>query len=438
MPFLGTIPAKCRPILHEIVTEWQPRALAIGCSGNFTIERTMADLGLDLYSCDVSLYSYAIGSALSGQAVDIRLSERGRELAPWAEQSLGTADAAAAAVMLLLDFAPSFGHPERLYSQRLLATLEREWLGLHRRTLDKFQEKRPAVVKSYFNGDVRQYIRDLPEDVPFMSFPPFYKGGYEKMFKQLGELLDWPAPTYEIIDDNAVEVLLESVKAKCERWCIGLKEPHPPIAHLLRGVVEQRGNIPMYVYASQGPNRFVGVVPAKTEPLGIPELEDIIEVTAASKVELMKVPLPRFEFLRVKHLAKHIATVAPTAAALVLVDGKVAGAFGISAERFKYNGAYLLSDFSVLPNSRLSKLVLYAALSREGQLFVQRVLNKRVRTLLTTAFSTHPVSMKYRGLFDLQSRKKAKDSDRYQLNYVAKTGQWTLQEGFEKWLAKNR
>jgi len=435
--FLGTIRAAARPILREIVSGWNPTRLAVGCSGNFTIERTMADLGLTLLSCDVSLYSYALGSALSGQPVDISLSERGREVVPWVADYFADADSAAVTIMLLLDYAPSLAHPDRIYSQHALGALEREWAGLHERSLAKLQAKRPVQLASYFNGDVRQYIADLPADTPFMSFPPFYEGGYERMFKTLGELVEWPAPKYEIISDNAVEALLASVRDKCERWCIGLKELHPPISHLLRGAVERTGAIPMYIYASEGPNRYVSAAAAKTIPLGIEPLGNDDEITSDSIIEIQRVPLPHFEFLRTRHLAKHIKTSMPTAAALVLVDGKVAGAFGISAERFKFNGAYLLSDFAVSRSGRLSKLVLYAALSREGQLLIQGVLNRRIRRLLTTAFSDHPVSMKYRGLFDLVSRKTTEDG-RYQLNYEAPTGRWTLQEGFQTWLTKNR
>lgn len=434
--FLGTIPAPGRPILREIVSGWATPTLAIGCSGNFTIERTMADLGIELRSCDVSLYSYALGSALSGQPVEMRLSERGRELAPWAADSFGDADSAAMAIMLLLDYGTSLAKPERYYSLAILDALARSWPQIHGRALERFQLKRPVRVASYFNGDVRQFIADLPADTPFISFPPFYKGGYEKLFKTIGELVEWPAPSYQIIDDNAVEVLLASVREKSERWCLGLKEPHPPIHHLLRGMVETRG-LPMYVYASEGPRRYVAASPTKTLPLGIPELPPDHELTANSTIAVQRVALPYFEFLRTRHLAKHIATSAPTAAALVLVDGMVAGAFGISAERFRFNGAYLLSDFAVSRGGRLSKLVLYAVLSREGQLLIQQVLNRRIRRLLTTAFSEHPTSMKYRGLFKLVSRKPQSDG-RFQLNYEAPTGQWTLEEGYATWLKRNR
>ncbi|MGE0570161.1 MAG: hypothetical protein AB7H85_01960 [Dehalococcoidia bacterium] len=435
--FLGTIPAEARPILHEIVQGWETKELAVGCSGNFTIERTMADLGLTLRSCDVSLYSYAIGSALSGQPVDIRLSERGRELAPWAEGFLGDADSAAVSIMLLLDYANVFKRPARHYSQAVLTALAHEWPDLHARSLERFRAKRPVQVASYFNGDVRQYIEDLPADVPFMSFPPFYKGGYEALFRSIGALVEWPAPTYEIITDNAVEDLMGRVMAKFPRWCIGLKEEPPELRPLLRGVVERKGAIPMYVYAETGPRRYVAPAISKVAPLGMPEMEPGDAVTAESRIELRRLPVPQFEFLRTRHLAKHIQTVAPTAAALVVVDGKAAGAFGFVAEHYRYNGLYLLSDFAVTREGKLSKLVLYAALSREAQLLAQRVLNRRLRTVLTTAFSEHPVSMKYRGLFRLKKREGPRDDGRYMLNYESPSGRWTLQEGFEEWLSKH-
>ena len=69
---------------------------------------------------------------------------------------------------------------------------------------------------------------------------------------------------------------------------------------------------------------------------------------------------------------------------------------------------YLLSDFPVAPTDykHLAKLVLYAALSSEGKLLAERATNHRVRTMITTAFTNKPVSMKYRGLFNLLARKE--------------------------------
>ncbi len=96
--------------------------------------------------------------------------------------------------------------------------------------------------------------------------------------------------------------------------------------------------------------------------------------------------------------------------------------------------AYMLSDFPVAPTDydRLAKLVLYAALSAESKALAEQVNRCRIDSLLTTAFTRNAVSMKYRGLFDLVSRKEQADG-RNMLNYAAPMGKWTSQEGLEEW-----
>ena len=116
---------------------------------------------------------------------------------------------------------------------------------------------------------------------------------------------------------------------------------------------------------------------------------------------------------------------------------------------------YLLSDFPVAPSDypRLSKLVLYAALSVEAKRLMERLANVEITGLLTTAFAARPVSMKYRGLFTLQTRKPLDvkkeawgqdipDDDPYysqawMLNYWSATGRWTLDEALTEWKKKH-
>lgn len=93
-------------------------------------------------------------------------------------------------------------------------------------------------------------------------------------------------------------------------------------------------------------------------------------------------------------------------------------------------GEYLLSDFAVrpTPHRRLSKLVLAAAVSREVRDDCEQWLCGRVRTIGTTAFTDRPVSMKYRGLFDVHSRSEGK------VNYLGPAGRWSLKEGCQWWM----
>ena len=128
----------------------------------------------------------------------------------------------------------------------------------------------------------------------------------------------------------------------------------------------------------------------------------------------------------------------------VLVGGQLVGVFafrlGYQTPGASPDTMYMLTDFAVAPSdyTRLSKLVLYAARSREAQLIAERMARRRMRFVFTTAFSHNPISMKYRGLFDLHSRKETPEGDHpYMLNYVAPIGSWTLAEGYAQWCKKH-
>lgn len=85
---------------------------------------------------------------------------------------------------------------------------------------------------------------------------------------------------------------------------------------------------------------------------------------------------------------------------------------------------------------RLAKLVLMLLLSKEVQAFVNAKLRSRFGWLISTAFSPGPVSMKYRGVFKLYSRKEDKKSGLFALNYYARFGELNLREAFALWRKK--
>src|ERR1039457_4013949 len=65
---------------------------------------------------------------------------------------------------------------------------------------------------------------------------------------------------------------------------------------------------------------------------------------------------------------------------------------------------YLLSDFSIVRERRISKLIPMIATCREVMEPINRRLLIRVERISTTAFTTNAVSMKYRGIFELDKR----------------------------------
>jgi hypothetical protein len=93
---------------------------------------------------------------------------------------------------------------------------------------------------------------------------------------------------------------------------------------------------------------------------------------------------------------------------------------------------------------RLSKLIVGAATSKECQFLLERALGRRYRTVVTTAFSNNPASMKYRGLMKLLVRTEVEPTGegegehfRYKLNYFAPLGESSLAEILQRWKKAN-
>lgn len=260
-------------------------------------------------------------------------------------------------------------------------------------------------------------------------------------------------PHYEMINKDRI---FEMFRKLTERECFmfGTDDELPEFKEHLVGLAQttNRGR-QIYIYASSKKSKIV--MPSQSvQGLMIPHLgkdEDI-----GDEMKIVRLASENFHALRSQYMNVNIKPGSETAAYGVCVDNKLIGVYAFSASPTLANWdkhidtptMYLLSDFPIAPTKykRLSKLVLYAALSKESKLLAENLTNHRIRSLITTAFTKRPVSMKYRGLFKLLTKKQLEGTSEdetdmskiyynngYQLNYGAAMGQWTLQEGLEMW-----
>jgi hypothetical protein len=84
---------------------------------------------------------------------------------------------------------------------------------------------------------------------------------------------------------------------------------------------------------------------------------------------------------------------------------------------------------------RLSKLIVMLAIAGETRQMIERLLERRVREVFTTAFTDRPVSMKYRGILELHKRGQTPEGQKF-LNYGAPFNTLTWQETLTLWLTK--
>jgi len=183
--FLGSIPEEMRSMVAEITKPWPVKEIAVGCSGNFTIERVLSEQGFSgvVRSNDVTLYSCSLGQWLTGLGPALAVRPEYMDDYGWLEKYMATPDDTMATVLLATRLLEGLGK-DNPYYRRMREGYTSQWAGLHAKTVAKIR-KVACRVGSFYGGDVVDFIETVPESAGFVSFPPFYKGGYEKMFENL-------------------------------------------------------------------------------------------------------------------------------------------------------------------------------------------------------------------------------------------------------------
>lgn len=461
--FYGSIPAEVQAIIADIVKDWDCRDVYVGCSGNFTIERLMVQFKrFVLHSNDVTFYSDCLGKYLAGEDFEVRLTDEGEKKISWVKNYLKTPEDRLATVMLLSTISQYTNRGDNPYYLKMYNAYVKQFPVLHAQTVEGLA-KNELHIADYFNGDALQFAKSVPQNAGFVTYPPFKNAGtaYIKDFSRLSNLFRFEEPEYTIFNENSLVDYFKIVSEK-KYWliCTDIKLSEPFDQYFKAASKTTNRAVNIYMYANTGKTYYIAPR-QKTEDLKIPRLMpgDVV----GDKLEIKILSADAFQTLRSEYMNINIRPGKATLAVGVFVDDRLCGvyAFATPPSKAQWDNyvdtpyIYLLSDFPVEPvdYDRLAKLVLYAALSKESKVLAEQVLRRRVKTLVTTAYSKNPVSMKYRGLFKVLNRKEntalqeswAKDIDpsnayyaqKYQINYGAKMGEWTLEEGLQIWKKKH-
>ncbi|MCL6442558.1 MAG: hypothetical protein K6T83_03705 [Alicyclobacillus sp.] len=426
--FVGTINEDLRALISDAVKEWDVQDLYVGCSGNFTIERMLKDSGFRMHGNDVSLYTCTIGEYLVGRDFPVKVNDP--EYA-WLEPYLEPGIPKIATILLCTSLLDGYGRHEPFFARRRKAYRD-QWERIHTETCEKvFRALEGLHLASFWRGDCVEWAQITPQDAAFISFPPTYKAGYEKLYKAFDSVFEWQRPEYEIFDDDRLLVMVEAVKQK-KHWIIAKDAQIPGLEEYEVGRVQTSLRSKPFIVYSNSSHMRLTMPHQKTEPVPIPRFGPDDEMREDSVLSVAKITQGQMNTLRSQYLNPGIAPASAGLCLAVLVDGKLIGAIGLSKGKFGEGEAYMMTDFAIRPTryKRLSKLVLVAALSIEVRRLFEQASNMRCPNIGTTAFTDKAVSMKYRGLFELHSRKEKPA----RLNYVARMGRWTLREGYQWWL----
>jgi len=161
-----------RSIVRETVRGWDCSDVYVGCSGNFTIERAIADLGYKIHGNDVTLYSCVIGAYLSGKPLPVIVNPDYEEEYGWLSKYLGPPEDTVATILIASDMVEGLDKYNPYYD-RVLEAYRLQWADIHSKTVDKLKAVSLRLA-SFDSEDVGTWIDKVPLDQGIVSFPPFY------------------------------------------------------------------------------------------------------------------------------------------------------------------------------------------------------------------------------------------------------------------------
>jgi hypothetical protein len=428
MSFVGSINAETRKWLGNNGQAFDGREVYVGCSGNFSVEQILSRYApkARIWGNDVSLYSGALGAYLANQPFELSVKE---DEYKWLEPYLEDVEGKAAAIMVLLE-ALKYEAANNAFKARHWSHYRNNFSQFHQATVGRLRERKQEIrLEGYTGKDIFDLLDEIPKEAVVIAFLPTYAGGYERMFKRLGEIFSWNEPEYQIIDEERKK---RTILKMMERDYLYLDDRVysglPMVA-----VVRKARMKPVYIYSNMAALRLA-VLKQQRRSQFVPfaRLSDQDEITPASKLSIVPTSNAVVNYYRDVYLSKGVGIPADGEAPFaVSVDGKVFG-FLIFARMQGRGDVYLLADFVInsIRYRRLAKLLLLVIQTKEIRRMMEEKLLAELPTCTTMVFTEKPVSMKYRGLFKLARRDEGK------LVYSTEMGIRNLSEVIPLWLKK--
>lgn len=439
--FQGVVPVKCVEQMFAITDIGSWKGVYVCCSGTLRIDSAVRFKFPDkvIVGNDVSLFSVALGKLSCGQEIDIRFKDK----LQWLEdllvkRALGFHDRVGA-VLFAFDISRQVKGTSEYSKKHLQHFQANAEFYLNKATDKVLTTANLAVLSDFYAGDWRQHVEEaIKLGYGILAFPPFFKGEYEAAFKYLHENTEWEAPAYELYNPNDLGKVVKRIEESGVPYAVisdRILEDMVPSAKYTTG-----RKVPHYFYSNAGKSSVRNIQPA-IRPVGY-EPVDVGKLTEESHLSFAAIDANDSHYIKDRYLAKGITQARANIELAVVLDGMVAGIIGLSPNKYhvKYgeqDTVYLMGDVCLSTEKKLSKLITVLATIRPVIALAEKRFVVRYDRVLTTARSNHPVSMKYRGIYELISKKENIDPKyQYVLNYVSEVRDWTIQQAYTWWWEK--
>lgn len=441
--FFGTTPSVISQYISKQLHEIKPKRVFVPFAGNFVIEQLVGlyDKSVECHSTDVMLYSIAIGFGAMGHPFYCKIKAEYLEMFPFFENKTSPLETAAN-VIYFNELAKYMGKQEHPYYSALinesLKTLEADY----EKIMNKLTRFKLTLGNFIFHGiDACELIKDVRENDFVFYDPTYLTNGYEKLYKFIDDIFDWQKPDYTLITDEIKDNLLYELDQKGAKVYyrsmnqVPINFPYEQIYHY-----QYKYNLAYCLYSNIESNKFVG----RWKPLKDCEpkyklIDAETVITEKSSIGVHKVVSAVVNHYRMLWVKK-ADMVDSGISFIITIDGKMIGCCQIKPPiAFGTEWAVIFSD-PACPYSkylRLSKLILYLICTKTMLKEINDISLWENKGFTTRVYTNNPVSMKYRGLFDLTERSKDDGNYEYKLIYKSKKLFKNYKTALNEWLKKD-
>lgn len=401
-------------------------------AGNFVVEQVISNLNkkINIISGDISLYSNAIGFAITNKKSDIKLKEELLKDFPYFKDK-NTPTEIAAQVIFFSEVAQARRKSEKI---KYYESIYNDAINKQEKYLNIIIEKITKVKKTlkdieYNAVDASELLKRAKKGDVLYYDSPTVKGGYEAMFKSLCECFDFKETIYTNIDNEIRKEHMQYLDEKGVKVLMNAYYPDNNIQVLPKNYEEifrykYTDNRYISIYSNINNNKWVNTKETLKEKQSKIKLIDINDnISRNSKIEIIKCNQDVASHYRIMWVKK--ANIKQGGSNyLIFIDKKLIGCVVMSSGvQFSIDFATIFSD-PVTPTSKykkLSKLLIYIICSKP---FLKMYNDETLweHTGFTTAvFTNYEKSMKYRGFFKVKEKKVIKENRyKYKLIYQNK------------------
>lgn len=429
--FIGTTPPEVKLLLQDLMKDVEKKDVFIGCSGNYTTDKVMAGMGYNVYSNDVSLYSKLISDLLLGTDTNVEVinPELRNVFDTWED----TRYKKICQVMFAIRVS-DFHKRKNDYQEEMFNAFIEQSKIYYNKTIEKLEKGALNFnIKGFFYGDFVEFLKTKKGKGVGISFPPTYKAGYEKLFNYIEESFKYEHASYNVFDPKDGGTVFGELLESDENIIYSDRE-WSNLEKFLSGKIKLGASKhPVYIYSSIKQNNHYYIERDKNvKPSNIHILPIDYQFTAETKITASLCLVNDVNYYKAFYMANKVNyTTGGDLGLVFMADGKAFGFTSFSKQLSTLEQIFMQSDFVVNSNTqRLSKLLIMLVKSHDVRRLIARKMGNYYDGVKTTVYTTSPISMKYRSVFELDRRDEGK------LIYTAKFTDNSLNDLYTLWLKK--